>query len=83
MALNKTEAVPIDTHVRQIAIRDYNYQMKSKSLTKNAYEELGIMYYHLFYYNSLLKAKCFGVGTFRSESDKLLFGQIFLNILTY
>ena len=56
MALNKTEAVPIDTHVRQIAVRDYNYQLKSKSLTKNAYEELGIMYYELFYYNSLAQS---------------------------
>ena len=56
MSLDKAEAVPIDTHVRQIAVRDYNYHLKSKSLTRHAYQELGRKailrlrnFYHVIY----------------------------------
>ena len=41
MSLDKNEAVPIDTHVRQIAVRDYGYVVKSKSLTAQAYKDIG------------------------------------------
>ena len=40
MSLDKSEAVPIDTHVRQIAVRDYGYIMKSKFLTNQAYKDI-------------------------------------------
>ncbi|XP_076823848.1 N-glycosylase/DNA lyase-like [Clavelina lepadiformis] len=41
MALNKSCAVPVDTHVRQIAVRDYGYNIKAKSLTSKAYKDIG------------------------------------------
>ena len=41
MSLDKHEAVPVDTHVRQIALRDYGYGVKSKSLTNQAYKDIG------------------------------------------
>ena len=41
MALDKSEAVPVDTHIRQIATRDYGYKTKSKSLTNIVYQDIG------------------------------------------
>ncbi|KAG0127669.1 DNA glycosylase [Tuber indicum] len=42
MSLDKTEAVPVDTHVWQIAQRDYGFgRGKHKSLTKATYEAIG------------------------------------------
>jgi len=41
MSLNKLEAVPIDTHVRKIAINNYSYKLPTKSLTDKTYVKLG------------------------------------------
>ncbi|XP_022045434.1 N-glycosylase/DNA lyase [Acanthochromis polyacanthus] len=43
MSLNKSEAVPIDTHVWQIAKRDYKYAAGSgqKSITDRLYRDIG------------------------------------------
>lgn len=43
MSLDKSEAVPVDTHVWQIARRDYNYAAgsKPKTLTNKVYKEIG------------------------------------------
>ncbi|KAI5798798.1 DNA glycosylase [Geopyxis carbonaria] len=42
MSLDKTEAVPVDTHVWQIAQRDYNFaKVKNKTLTKATYNAVG------------------------------------------
>ncbi|RPA88293.1 DNA glycosylase [Ascobolus immersus RN42] len=42
MSLDKTEAVPVDTHVMQIATRDYKFnKIKSKSMTKALYDAVG------------------------------------------
>ncbi|XP_065051498.1 N-glycosylase/DNA lyase-like isoform X2 [Rhopilema esculentum] len=42
MSLDKTEAVPVDTHMWQIAQRDYLPHLKKyKSLTDKIYEEIG------------------------------------------
>ncbi|KAI5621949.1 N-glycosylase/DNA lyase [Silurus asotus] len=43
MSLDKCEAVPIDTHVLQIAVRDYNYVPggRQKTLTNKVYKEIG------------------------------------------
>ncbi|PUU82496.1 DNA glycosylase [Tuber borchii] len=42
MSLDKTEAVPVDTHVWQIVQRDYGFgRGKHKSLTKATYEAIG------------------------------------------
>lgn len=43
MSLDKPEAVPVDTHVWQIAKRDYNYASnnKQKSITDRLYRQIG------------------------------------------
>jgi endonuclease III len=43
MSLDKTAAIPVDTHVWQISCRDYNIPelKKNKSLTKKAYKAIG------------------------------------------
>lgn len=38
MALDKTETIPVDTHVFQIAKRDYKLKVKGESVTKANYE---------------------------------------------
>ena len=44
MSLDKTEAVPVDTHMWQIAQRDYLPHLKKyKSLTDKIYEEIGLL----------------------------------------
>lgn len=42
MSMDKAGAIPVDTHVWQIAARDYIPKLKqSKSLTDNLYKEIG------------------------------------------
>lgn len=43
MSLDKSEAVPVDTHVWQIAKRDYGYAAggRQKTLTNKVYKEIG------------------------------------------
>ena len=41
MSLDKLEAVPVDTHVRQIAERDYKVKIATKSLTDASYKQIG------------------------------------------
>ena len=43
MSLDKTDAIPVDTHIWQISCRDYNIPelKKSKSLTNKAYKAIG------------------------------------------
>lgn len=43
MSLDKTDAIPVDTHVWQISCRDYNIPelKKTKSLTIKAYKAIG------------------------------------------
>ncbi|XP_067396736.1 N-glycosylase/DNA lyase [Emydura macquarii macquarii] len=50
MALDKAEAVPVDTHVWQIARRDYGQQLGSgaKSLTRRVHTELGDFFRRLW-----------------------------------
>ncbi|KAM4643687.1 N-glycosylase/DNA lyase isoform 4-T4 [Discoglossus pictus] len=50
MALDKTEAVPVDTHVWQIAKRDYLPELGQgkKSLTDRVYKEIGSYFYDLW-----------------------------------
>jgi len=40
-SLDKHEDIPVDTHVWQIAIRDFKMDVKGKSLTKKVYKEIG------------------------------------------
>lgn len=40
MSLDKTQAVPIDTHVLQIAQRDYKFKAKGSSMTKLLYDNI-------------------------------------------
>ena len=43
MGLDKLEAVPVDTHVWQIAVREYGFKsiVKGKTLTNKAYKQVG------------------------------------------
>jgi len=67
MSLDKHEAVPIDTHVRQIAVRDYEYLVKTKSLTNQSYKDLGNDQYKVnelvLGMHSFFKIVLFAVGT--------------------
>ncbi|XP_071947831.1 N-glycosylase/DNA lyase-like [Antedon mediterranea] len=48
-SLDKTEAIPVDTHVWQITARDYMPKLtKTKSLTAKVYQEIGNCYRQLF-----------------------------------
>lgn len=40
-ALNKDEAIPVDTHIRKIANREYLETPVAKTLTKHAYRQIG------------------------------------------
>ena len=45
MSMDKAGAIPVDTHVWQIAVRDYIPKLQqSKSLTENLYREIGSKY---------------------------------------
>ncbi len=49
MSLDKTGAIPVDTHVWQIAARHYMPKLKqAKSLTTTIYNEIGNIYIGLF-----------------------------------
>lgn len=41
LSLDKTEAVPVDTHVWHIARQRYGVALGGKSLTPRAYQEIG------------------------------------------
>ena len=47
MGLDKLEAVPVDTHVWQIAVRDYGLKsiLKGKTMTSKAYQQVGELLY--------------------------------------
>ncbi|XP_034393844.1 N-glycosylase/DNA lyase isoform X2 [Cyclopterus lumpus] len=50
MSLDKAEAVPVDTHVWQIAKRDYSYApgSRQKSITDKLHRDLGDFFRHLW-----------------------------------
>lgn len=41
MALDKPQAVPVDTHILQLAVQHYGIKMKSKSLSLKMYSQIG------------------------------------------
>ena len=43
-SLDQTDCVPVDTHVIQIAIRDFDDSLKNVSLTKKVHERVGNMF---------------------------------------
>jgi len=47
MSLDKMEAVPVDTHVWQLAVREYRWsgQSNNKSLKDAIYKEIGMRYF--------------------------------------
>ena len=45
MSLDKHDAIPVDTHVWQYAIRDYGFGAKgAKSITKKLYDDIGVLF---------------------------------------
>ncbi len=49
MSLDQLGAVPVDTHVYQIAVRDYMPKLKStKTVTARVYNEIGTFFRSLF-----------------------------------
>lgn len=48
MSLDHSESIPVDTHVWQIAHRDYGFNKKGKSLTSKLYIEIGDHFRLLF-----------------------------------
>ncbi|ANB12139.1 8-oxoguanine glycosylase OGG1 [Sugiyamaella lignohabitans] len=48
MSLDKHDCVPVDTHVWQIAQRDYKYGRKYKTLNKVAYDDIRIFFRDLW-----------------------------------
>ena len=46
MSLDKMEAVPVDTHVWQLAVREYHLSglSNNKSLTESVYKQIGMRY---------------------------------------
>ncbi|KAI9140743.1 DNA glycosylase [Paraphysoderma sedebokerense] len=49
MSLDQHAAIPVDTHVYQIAHRDYGFKLlKSKTLTKKAYTDIGELFRKLW-----------------------------------
>ena len=50
MSLDKHDAIPVDTHMWQIAVRDYlPHLKKNKTVTDKSYKEIGIYICFLFY----------------------------------
>ena len=43
MALNKPQAVPIDTHMLQVAVKHYGVKLHGKSLTQKVYTQIGTL----------------------------------------
>ena len=48
MSLDHSEAIPVDTHVWQIALRDYGFGKKGKTLTPKLYDQVGDHFRQLF-----------------------------------
>ena len=44
MALGKTEAVPIDTHIWQVTLQSHRHLPRHKSLTRAVYREIGMLF---------------------------------------
>ena len=47
MGLDKLEAVPVDTHMFNMAVRCYGAVQPSKSLTVNTYQIIGLYNHHV------------------------------------
>lgn len=43
-SLDQFDCIPVDTHVWQIACRDYHFSAKNKSLTKAVYDDVGELF---------------------------------------
>lgn len=43
MSLDKMAAIPVDTHVKQIAERDYSLRLMTKSCTDAVYNRIGML----------------------------------------
>ena len=48
MSLDKMDAIPVDTHVWQIAKRDYRFRAGTKSLTPATYNAVGDLFRGIF-----------------------------------
>ncbi|KAJ3129308.1 8-oxoguanine glycosylase ogg1 [Nowakowskiella sp. JEL0407] len=49
MSLDKLDVVPVDTHVRQIAIRDFNFpNLKNKTISADMYAKIGALFKDIF-----------------------------------
>ncbi|ESN92062.1 hypothetical protein HELRODRAFT_194432 [Helobdella robusta] len=48
MSLDQLNAVPVDTHVRQVAEKIYNFKMEAKSLTTNSYDKISTFFQSLW-----------------------------------
>ena len=48
MSLNHLEAVPVDTHVYQIASKHYMKHLKAKTITDKIYNEIGDYFRDLY-----------------------------------
>lgn len=47
-ALDKDEAVPVDTHIRQVAVRYYMPDLKTKTITTSAYTKIVSVFQEIF-----------------------------------
>ncbi|MEN6521301.1 MAG: DNA glycosylase [Armatimonadota bacterium] len=67
-ALDKDEAVPVDTHIRQVAVRYFMPELKAKTITPAAYNKIVQVFWELFgiyagwaqeflYYEDLLRTR--------------------------
>src|SRR5262245_52420781 len=48
MSLDKMDAIPVDTHVWQIAKRDYHFRASTRSLTPATYDAIGDLFRRTF-----------------------------------
>lgn len=48
MSLDHSESIPVDTHVWQIALRDYGFKNKGKTLNAKLYLQVGDHFRLLF-----------------------------------
>ena len=48
MSMDHPESIPVDTHVWQIALRDYGFSKKGKTLNSKLYLEVGNHFRLLF-----------------------------------
>ncbi|MBI2842212.1 MAG: hypothetical protein HYX78_02305 [Armatimonadetes bacterium] len=67
-AFDKDEAVPVDTHIRQVAVRYYMPELKTKTITPKAYDRILSVFWDKFgpyagwaqeflYYEDLLRSR--------------------------